>query len=258
MKDGSRRYQALRTSESSPSAKFGVARSQVVPAMHAWFRAAIIGCGVFLALLTLWLTIPEIARRVAVARSGDPRAVTSTGSGAEWAARLGVVRGDLWAEFALTYNELVWSNGNNAARAQTRDALEQARAVATNALTHSPHNTRLWLLLASLNSLIDQGADRAIAALRMSYYTGPNESEIIPRRLLVAVRPGVLADEELQQLFRTELRVIITRKRELKQAIVAAYREASQAAKELIEQEILAYRDQELLAAIRATPRGRN
>jgi hypothetical protein len=80
----------------------------------------------------------------------------------------------------------------------------------------------------------------------MAYYTGQNELELAPARLMVAAQPGVLADEELRQLVRDELRTILTRKTELKPAIVAAYREGSSAVKALIE-EVVSTQDPYLL-----------
>jgi hypothetical protein len=110
----------------------------------------------------------------------------------------------------------------------------------------------VWLLLAALNNLTEDTNRHTAAALKMSYYTGPNETKLTPLRLLTAVRPGVLADEELQQLFRFELGAIMSRKPELRPAIVAAYREATPAARRLIEEEAVSHRDQELLAMIRS------
>jgi hypothetical protein len=130
--------------------------------------------------------------------------------------------------------------------------LQQAHAAAERALRLSPHEAKVWLLLAAVESRIrgldpaHQPEGRASAALKMAYYTGQNELELAPARLMVAAQPGVLADEELRQLVRDELRTILTRKTELKPAIVAAYREGSSAVKALIE-EVVSTQDPYLL-----------
>ena len=219
---------------------------------HRLFRIAIIGCAALFGLQATWLIVPEMSRPTAAGDPSVPAESEDRRAAAERAARFAVIRGDLWAELALTYSGLVWSDGRSISRRPTRQSVEEARAIAAHALSHSPHDARVWLLLAALNNLTEDTDRHTAAALKMSYYTGPNEIKLIPLRLLVAVRPGVLADEELQDLFRYELGSIISRKPELKPAIVAAYREATPAARRLIEEEAVSHRDEQLLAMIRS------
>jgi hypothetical protein len=226
-------------------------------AMHAWFRTGIIGCTVLLALQSLWCVLPEIVRPPLPADSSANAAdelVDKRIVAAGWAARFGALRGDLWADVALISSGLDWANGRRNLRPPTGRSLVKARMAAVFALRHSPHDARVWLALAALSNLTMAFHHQVVPAVKMSYYTGPNEAKLIPLRLLVAVQPGVLVDdEELQQLFRHELRTILGRRSELRSAIVAAYREAGPTARQLIEQEVILHRDQALLTELNAS-----
>jgi hypothetical protein len=169
-------------------------------------------------------------------------------------APLGLLPGDLWPDFALTYSKIAWplDRRTNPATAQE---LKQAQDIAKRALRGSPHDARLWLLLAALDTRIassnHQQSKEAVDALKMAYYTAPNDVSLSPYRLMLAVRPDVLADEELQQLVRSELRVLLDREPQSKLAIIFAYRDASPTAKRLIE-DAVAGRDPQLLGSARS------
>src|SRR5262249_22618392 len=96
-----------------------------------------------------------------------------------------------------------------------------------------------------------QPARAAAAALKTSYYTGSGDVNLMPARLRIAVRPGLLSDEELRELVIGELRLIIRQKRELKDALAATYPEAEPAARQIIER-LTAEQDPELFKWVRA------
>jgi hypothetical protein len=108
------------------------------------------------------------------------------------AARIGAIRGDLWAESAFTYADLMWGDGGAGSN------LAQARSSLEHALTDAPDQSSSWLLLAG-SAARDQlpGID-AKEAVRMSYYTGPSELELMPLRLRVAVHSDAFSDIELR------------------------------------------------------------
>jgi hypothetical protein len=194
-----------------------------------WRRLAILYCAGLLGLHAIWMIFPEVLVRTKWSSQNRP-AVESL-------ARLGLLRGDLWPDFALSYSELAWPPEGTAQ--PPRQDLERAQDIAKRALRGSPHDARLWLLLAALDMQIaqleHQQSKEAVDALKMAYYTAPNEAKLSPYRLMLAVRPGVLADEELRQLMLSELRTLLTREPQFKPVIVAAYRKASPTAKRLIE-----------------------
>jgi hypothetical protein len=167
-----------------------------------------------------------------------------------WAAWLGIVRGDLWAECAITYADLLWPGGP-VDRQEQSEAAHRARALAQSALSYSPHDARAWLLLASYDSLSEKANSTSIAALKMSYYTGPNQAELTPLRLWASLWTGAIDDGEIQQMVSREIRTVITHRPELKPVIGAAYRLALPPGRHVIEA-TLAELDPKFLSDIRA------
>jgi hypothetical protein len=147
---------------------------------------------------------------------------------ATWAAGIGVVRGDLWGESAYTYADLLWADpGSNAARTE-----EQAHARLEKAIDYAPHQASVWVLLAGLAARYRWSDFNVTEALKMSYYTGPNEEALLPLRLRLAAQ-SALDDIELQELVRRDLRLLLASQR--KSVVAEAYDGASPSGKRFIE-----------------------
>jgi hypothetical protein len=151
---------------------------------------------------------------------------------ARTAAWIGFIRGSLWTDYAMTLApDLTGSN------ATPLEALMSTRAVAVRAARLAPCDARAWLLIAGIDSRgLDTKSDAA--PLKMSYYCGLNETSLIPLRLTIATRSDAIADSDLQILVGGELRTIMTRKKDLKPFIVAAYRKALPEGRRLIEAQV--------------------
>jgi hypothetical protein len=197
--------------------------------------AALSAFAVLLALQSIWIILPELIRPSPLDFPRDARSLPispSERNRAGWAAKLALVRGDLWAEAAIAQSpELIWDVESRKA-AQSADQAEVARATAEKAATLSPHDSRVWLFLASLDCLLHREVS---GTLKMSYYTGPNEIVLMPLRLLVATCSDAINDAELQTLVTSEIRLIITHEQNLKPVILAAYQDALPSGKRLIE-----------------------
>jgi hypothetical protein len=220
---------------------------------HRCFSWAILMFAITAGLGAAWVLGTELTRRATILNvmSGVGDDANATSAAVAWqAARIGAVRGDLWAEAAFAYAGFHWSDPNSAA-SWTPEAFKTVRTAAERALEFSPGDSRVWLLLASMDSNAGAAEEMSIAPLKMSYYTGPNEVELIPLRLLVSVRSRAMADDELQQLVYSQIRSIVTRRASLKPAIDAAYRAASPIGKQFIEQ-TLGELDPALLVSIRS------
>jgi hypothetical protein len=102
-----------------------------------------------------------------------------------------------------------------------------------------------------MDSRLDWLNGEASTALRMSYYTGANEIELIPLRLSLAVNFSVISDMDFQQLVRHDIRTVVTRKPELKSAVLDAYRHALPVGQQFIE-ETLKEMDPTLLSTLRS------
>lgn len=204
-------------------------------ASPGFFRSTVLVFTFVLACQAIWILTAEFARpsRLDLFRKSQSAPIANR-KAAAWAASLGFVRGDLWAEYALTYLDLFSPDGGDGMTGQQLKTIEQAAAVAERALTLAPHDARIWLVIAGADSRLTS-RHKADAALRMSYYTGANETELIPLRLFLAVNSKGLIENDLQQLVRHDIRTIITRKPELKPAILAAYRHAPALGRQFLE-----------------------
>ena len=192
---------------------------------YGWFRARVLIFALVLACFAVWILAAEFSRPPALAFPTDPETAADASahrSDAHLAAQLGMLRGDLWADDALTYSDVLRPDEKNNV-AKDSIAIEQARTIAERALAFAPHDARIWLVLASIDSRFDGLNGKASAALRNSYYTGANETALIPIRLLLSLSLPVISDTDFQQLVRHDLRTIVLRKPEMKFAIVNAY-----------------------------------
>ena len=201
-------------------------------ARYTWLRsvAGLLAC--ILALQAAWVLAFEFARSPLL----HDDAMRSAGASAAeqrravMAASIGLMRGDLWADAALAFL-------NPASPADLAPAaVEQLRAAASRALALAPHDARIWIVLALADSRFDWLNGNASAAVRMSYYTGPNETRLIPLRLSLAAHSSALAEADFQQLFRRDLRIAAANGAGVQHAIAAAYRDAPPNAKHLIEE----------------------
>ena len=219
-----------------------------------------LGTAIFAGLLGLagvWILSVEIIRPTLPFFPSDAAAAEAAAahrSAAGVAASIGLVRGDLWADYAMTLAPEASVQFGGAVSSTAPEAFDNARAAAIASAELAPHDSRVWLLLAGLDARRN-GLTRNVAGpLKMSYYTGPNELALIPSRLGIATRSTALIDPELQILVAGEIRTIVTRRPELKPLIIAAYRSATPDGKNFV-QSTLAGLDPALLTALRAVPR---
>jgi hypothetical protein len=207
----------------------------------------------FLALQALWLLPPALMRpRVAFPPSDAAAAQTaaSQAGDAHASALIGIVRGDLWADYALALASeplRTFEDGNAMAAPRLIDA---ARSAARRAAELAPHDSRVWLLLAALDSQIDQYKGNVSNELKNSYYTGPNERALRPLRISIAAASNAISDSELQSLVKQEIRTIVTNESTLKPSIINAYRQGSAEGKLFLEQ-ALAELDPDMLDILR-------
>jgi hypothetical protein len=200
---------------------------------HPAFRLATSLFATLLGVQGVWLLLAELSRPgiyrlptdVASAAAAQNKRIDATR-----AAMLGAIRGDLWAESAFTYTDLMWDDvGEGANLAQARLSLERA-------LTDAPDQSSAWLLLAGLASRYQLPRIDVKEAVRMSYYTGPSELELMPLRLWIAVHSDAFSDIELRDIISREVRMLFTHQQ--KSAIIAVYNAASSVGRWFIEQTI--------------------
>jgi hypothetical protein len=202
------------------------------------FRSGAMVCAVLLGMQCMWLLLPELLRPKIDQLPIDAIAASAAAKhydAALWAASVGRIRGDLWAEAAFTHADLMWRNrakgdGNIAA------ALQRARTSLDQALRNAPHISGAWLMFADLASRFPSLGGDAIELLKLSYYTGPSNQELVPLRLETAIRLESFSDFEVRQLISRDIRLLLSQKRDA--TIAKIYNTASANAKSFMEQTI--------------------
>jgi hypothetical protein len=195
----------------------------------ARLRSGLLILGVFLGLSGVWMLLPRLLSPNAIGLSfsrTEAEAAAAHRSAAIFAAEIGAIRGDLWANAAFTGARFLWSE-----RAQTLDQtnseyLAQAKANAERALALAPINGAAWLFLAKLPANSPDAESRVGTLLEMSYFTAPSAPELAPWRLERAATSSALTDKDIRAFVKSDLREILYGPPEFRQAIVSAYRNA--------------------------------
>ncbi len=221
------------------------------------FRLAILGFAALLVLQAAWLLPVELIRPSMPYFPADQASVQAAKSKWAWAttaALLGIVRGELWSDDAMARSAGIVGNLLGLDGAPSSEAYAGGERAALRAVRLSPHDPRAWLLLAAAASGPGRISRDVVEPLKMSYYTGPDETALMPLRIRLATRSDVIEDGDLQLLVAQDLRAIALRNPELTSAIVAAYRDAVPAGKRLIESS-LDKLDPALVASLRGGQR---
>jgi hypothetical protein len=201
------------------------------------FRLVTLVLAIVLGAQCIWLILAELSRPGITRMPTDPTGATIAArqrNDATWAAWIGVIRGDLWAESAYTYSDLLWASSGN--DLEQTEALDRVQVRLDRALRYAPHQSSTWLLIAGLASRQRWSRPDPTEALKMSYYTGPSELPLMPLQLLVTAQLDDIKDSELQLLARRDIRLLIAHQG--KPAVVEAFQSATPAGKQFIEQAV--------------------
>jgi hypothetical protein len=148
------------------------------------------------------------------------------GSPADWAAAAAPLRGDLLAGLAMACAAPALGPGGGSATPQMLAMRERAARYARRSLAFAPHSSSVWLLLGMLESP-GQNRSTVAEALKMSYLTSRADVNLIPARLAVVASSPALGDAELKSLASGDIRLILTRRPDLKPALSSAYHRGS-------------------------------
>jgi hypothetical protein len=200
---------------------------------HIKFRIVTLLFVALLGLQSIWITLAELSRG-GVDRLPTNFSAATTAAGwrarAARAAEIGAIRGELWAQSAFTYADLLFDEND----ADVAQKLTRARAHLEHALTDAPAQPGAWLFRAGLALRYPSLGFNIVESLKMSYYTGPSEQDLIPLRLRLTAVSNAIGDVEIGQLLRRDLRLLLARKQQ--SAIADAYNAASPPGKRFIEQ----------------------
>jgi hypothetical protein len=170
----------------------------------------------------------------------DPAKISSpwTGEVPGWLETLSPFRSDLESNHALIAALQAIQSGRE--KPATAKSAEHARTLARvrQTLSIAPYNPELWLALALLQAQRDPRDPALVEALKMAYFTAPNDARLMPVRLDIATLFDALTDPDVKELVRGDVRLMVTRKPELKPAVVSAYRRASSLGKTFLEEAV--------------------
>ena len=227
----------------------------MTPRPTFWFRTSVLIFAGTLAVQATWLVTAEFIRPILPYFSHDKASeerASAARSAAITAASIAWLRGDLWTDAAIAQSSGMLGEVANVSDKQMTTPRRRAKVIAQRAARLSPHDSRVWLLLAALDSLSDRPDDEVANRLKMSYFTGPNQLVLTPLRIRIATRATSINDTDLQSLVAQEIRSIILRQPEQKPSLLAAYQAASPEGKRFIEVTV-GDLDKSFLAAIRAS-----
>jgi hypothetical protein len=216
------------------------------------FRVGIAALSAVLVLATGWLLSIEFLRTPIRFRLDDADGAQtlaryrSTSGIAAW---VGLIRGRLWTEHALTFAPFSANESDKTQPYQSAVRFESARTAAMRAVHFAPFDARAWLVIAQIDSAL-RDRDPALA-LKMSYYVGLNEEPMFPLRIAIATQSNAISDPEVRDLLGDEIQRVLATRPGSKPDIVAAYRGAAPEGKRFIEQEV-GRSDGDLLSALRA------
>jgi hypothetical protein len=150
------------------------------------------------------------------------------------AAALAPFRSDLMAQYALALtNQSLASEGSLQATNN-----ENAQSAVRSAIALGPHNAEMWLALALLQSQINIGDPQIVESLKMSYFTGPDQKELVTARLDVGTLNNALSDPDLKELAQGDVRAILVRHPEQRGFLTGDYFRGSAVGKAFLEETV--------------------
>ncbi|KJC36265.1 hypothetical protein UB31_36250 [Bradyrhizobium sp. LTSP849] len=209
------------------------------------FRISLIALALLVGCYGLLSGAAELAAAARPVLPADPKAPAQLGEAPSWPGGIPFFRSDLENNHALI--EALHAIRDGKASADS----DHARSRAISALSVKPYDAELWLTLALLETRRDPNGPTVVGALKMAYITGANDARLMPLRLYTATSADALFDLELAELARGDVRLILTRRPELKATLVQAYRRASKQGKSFLEEAVQAV-DAPFLGALRS------
>lgn len=213
----------------------------------ARFRIALMVLAVIVGGYALASMVAELGATPRPAFPADPTKIVAPGGEVpDW---LDAVRSDLASNHAVIAALQAIQHGKAGSGASAETV--RARARVRQALTATPEDAELWLALALLETRRDPSGPAAVEALKMAYFTAPSDARLMPVRLDTATLADMLIDPDLAELARGDVRLMLTRRPELRTALVQAYRRASKRGKAFLEQAVQAI-DPSFVATLRS------
>ncbi|TWI00714.1 hypothetical protein IQ17_04717 [Bradyrhizobium daqingense] len=212
----------------------------------AWPRVTLMVLGVTLMTQALWMFVPEwyLGGRPSLSRIVST--ATTWPNGMSKPASIAAAREDSW----IRGGSKPEANSTSSAGDQ-ETALPELSNTLARALRSSPLRGDIWLMLAAASKHGSPQPGTA-AMLKMSYYTAPNDLDLLPLRLSVALATdAVVREPEFRDLIKRDVNLVVAHRPALRPALVSAYRSASADGKTYLES-LISEQDPSYLDQVRA------
>jgi hypothetical protein len=165
-----------------------------------------------------------------------------------WPAATAPLRGDLASNVALARISI---GGSTQVAALGLTPLQQdTLALARQSAALAPHLSQTWTLIAMMQARA-QKREAVVSPLMMSYLTGPADADLIAIRLKIfASAPNAIADAELRNFARGDIRLILAHRPDMKDIIKEAFSNGTLDGRAFIE-EVVRPLDPALLVSLR-------
>jgi hypothetical protein len=203
------------------------------------FRIALVAISLTIGVYSLASILAELSSARPTFPSDPTKVISPTAEEVpNWPNAISPFRSDLEGSYALTV--ALHALQPRKEKPATGMAEENVRAEATvkQALSIVPYDSELWLALALLQAQRDPRNPVVAEALKMSYFVAPNDPQLMPVRLDTATLFDALSDPDLKELVLGDLRLMLTRKTDLRTAVISAYQRASSLGKKFLEESI--------------------
>jgi hypothetical protein len=204
------------------------------------FRIALVVLALIIGAYALASILAETNSSGRVAFPSDPAKIilpSATGM-VNWVEAVSPYRSDLESDQALIVALRALQSRKERPTAEQLADNARAQAKVKQILSTVPYDSELWLALALLQAQRDPRDPAQVEALKMSYFTAPNDPQLMPIRLDTATSFDALSDPDLKELARGDLRLMLTRQTNLKTAVSSAYRRASSLGKSFLEEAV--------------------
>jgi hypothetical protein len=204
------------------------------------FRVVLVALALVLGSYACASALAELGSLDRPAFPMDPRKfnASSLGEPPGWLQAVSPFRSDLEANLALITAIRALQSAREKATAVNGGEYTLALTRVRQSLSVAPYDPELWLALALLQAQRDPRDPVVTEALKMSYFTAPNDARLMPVRLDMATLSDALADPDVKELVRGDVRLMLTRQPDMRAAVVLAYRRASRLGKAFLEESI--------------------
>jgi hypothetical protein len=201
------------------------------------FRIALVVQSLVIGVYALGSAYAEFSSQNRPPFPSDPVKIDSppTAVVPSWLQAVSPFRSDLESNHALIVAIQAARSGRERPAAEQSAGNASAQVRVKRALSVAPYRSELWLALALLQSQRNPRDPLLTESLKMAYFTAPNDARLMTVRLDTATLLDALADPDVKELARGDVRLMVTRQPELRTAVVSAYRRASSLGKAFLE-----------------------